>query len=133
MAKTPKAKSKLKRITISFDGFEQLAEFGAPVWRFVVAASHDGPYEIRALVVNDVAVVGPPRTNQGERIMAVPLPAVVVPPFRVLWWITAGHTIPKIAVALAFGTGAPAVVEDKKPLKKGESWITNKPVAFPKP
>lgn len=128
-----KAKTKAKRITISFEGLEHVVQFGAPGWRCVIAASHDGPYEVRALLVNDVGVVEKPMTNQGARVVSIPLPADIAPPLRMLWWITAGHNIPKIAVFMAFGNTEPVLVKDKKPLKKGESWTTKDPVIYPKP
>jgi hypothetical protein len=134
MSKKP-AKKDSKKKQKEKDGGKESVFTGNPAQpkgpRFVVGVSHDGPYEIQVAMINDIHLV-PTTVTTTKRLYEIPIPSAIQPPFRVMWWIVAGHKIPRIATGIALGDEDPVTLDVKAPLAKGESWLTKKPVKFPK-
>ena len=101
---------------------------------FVAMVSHTGPWELRALIVNDLQILEKSIATSSLRI-EVPIPAVLKPPLHINWSILAGHLIPSVAIFVV-PPGPPPhsalkPLATKQPLKKGESWAPLKPIVFP--
>jgi hypothetical protein len=106
------------------------AAAAAPALSFVATVSHDGPWELRSLVVNDFQILDTTIATS-ERRIDVPIPPVLAPPLGVAWSILAGHLIPTVAAFMVAGGGSPVLLAKKSPLKKGESFAPLVPFPFP--
>jgi hypothetical protein len=98
---------------------------------FIAAVSHDGPWELRSLVINDFQVLNKTVPTTGRRI-DVPIPAVFGTNLKVSWAILAGHAIPSAGTFIEPQGQQAVPLDSKGPLKKGESWAPLLPASFPK-
>jgi hypothetical protein len=92
--------------------------------------SHDGPWELRSLVINSFQVLNTTQLSTDRRI-DVPIPGVFDGQLSINWSILAGHLIPGLATFVEVAGQQPVKLADKAPLKKGESWAPLTPSIFP--
>jgi hypothetical protein len=97
---------------------------------FVAVVTHDGPWELRSLVVNDFQILDTTILSTDLRI-DVPIPGVFGTQLAVNWSILAGHLIPGLATFIEPAGQNPVKLAEKAPLKKGESWTPPAPSTFP--
>ena len=97
---------------------------------FVAVVTHDGPWELRSLVVNDFQILDTTILSTDLRI-DVPIPIVFGSQLAVNWSILAGHLIPGLATFIEPAGQDPVKLAEKAPLKKGESWTPPAPSTFP--
>jgi hypothetical protein len=105
------------------------ADAGASL-KFVAVVSHDGPWELRSLIVNDFQILDKTQLATDLRI-DVPIPSVFGTQLAVNWSILAGHLIPGVSTFIEPAGGSPVKLAEKAPLKKGESWAPLAPSTFP--
>ena len=127
-AATGEARADLPR-TVEVGVLEALT--GAPGLTFVAAVSHNGPWELRSLVINDFEVLHKTVPTSTRRI-DVPIPAVLGSPLNITWAILAGHLIPSVGTFVEPQGQQAVLLASKGPLKKGESWAPLLPTRFPK-
>jgi hypothetical protein len=97
---------------------------------FVAVVTHDGPWELRSLLVNDFQILDTTILSTDLRI-DVPIPSVFGSQLAVNWSILAGHLIPGLATFIEPVGQDPVKLAEKAPLKKGESWTPPAPSTFP--
>jgi len=102
-----------------------------PGLTFVAAVSHDGPWELRSLVINDFQVLDKTVATSHRRI-DVPIPAVLGSPLDITWAIVAGHLIPSVGTFVEPHGEDAVLLASKGPLKKAESWAPLLPTRFPR-
>jgi hypothetical protein len=97
---------------------------------FVAVVTHDGPWELRSLVVNGFQILDQTIPSTDLRI-DVPIPSVFGTQLAVNWSILAAHLIPGLATFIEPAGQTPVKLAEKAPLKKGESWTPLAPSTFP--
>lgn len=92
----------------------------------VIQMSNNGPYDVRAITVDDRHAIQPISTTQARTVFDIS--ALYHPPARIGWWIVAGVQFPKAGVFLVRPDEEPQLLEAQQPLKKGVAWVGEKVV-----
>jgi hypothetical protein len=92
----------------------------------VIQMSNNGPYDVRAITVDDRHAIQPTSTTQARAVFDIS--ALFHPPARIGWWIVAGVQFPKAGVFLVRPNEEPELLEAQQPLKKGVAWVGEKVV-----
>jgi len=96
-----------------------------PSTQLVIQMSNNGPYDVRAITVDQRNVVEPFSTSQARTV--IDITPHFHPPAKIGWLIFAGVQFPKAGVFLHHpGQENAQLLGAQQPLKKGVPWVDEK-------